>query len=664
MEISSSWMRILRGGLAGRGMTPLTLLLLIGGGSAVLMLVCASRLQRTERVPLSEGVRFSASDFRTAQAQWQTAGLTEAQFSGGAILVPAEHQAAYRQSWQPPGEAANRSRWADAWQSANQRLSQFSGAREREAARDISRAQTVSHLLEQLPDIAAADVVWDETEATGWRTPERARATVYLQARPGRTISPDVIDAVRRAVSGSKANLSPADVTVMDQTRMLTYDGSGTSAAQSQVVQLAAMYRSRLESALEHIPGVRVQVHANAAPSETTDATPVALAVSIPEESLRTLARLDGETPLPANSPAAQRRREVFRTVEQHIHQSIRDKAALLIPPGLTLAAASQVAIETIPAQPAPTPPVRTKPMAVAGWMGWLEGNLLPLTALLCGAGAVWMLRPGVSQPEIPADSDASPPAAERPTGIDSHEASDHPAANPRTASSTNRIREPSGHSSTVDLSDVSEAVTALQAAAARRKPPVSASAENPFPEHATPDRSPVIEAASAPPATPIEATPTHDALRDALSKLAQRTSSTAAEAPLPPQVASHAHRPESVPTVVAGRIGPAPAPPSSRCSERELDLEDLSHESPDLVQEIVRRVDVLVWSRALFGASAAVQSRILPHLSASDAQRLTRELRTNRPLRLREIDAAQETVRETWWHLRQELPVDSASPV
>src|SRR5690606_5559049 len=53
----------------------------------------------------------------------------------------------------------------------------------------------------------------------------KARATVYLMPRAGRVLTLEVIRSVRLAVAGSKKNLDPADVAVMDLARQVTYDG-------------------------------------------------------------------------------------------------------------------------------------------------------------------------------------------------------------------------------------------------------------------------------------------------------------------------------------------------------------------------------------------------------------------------------------------------------
>ena len=113
----------------------------------------------------------------------------------------------------------------DRWQTTDSLLGQFAGSRRHELERDAARARLIAELLTQLPEVEQAEIVWDEERGAGWRRPPRVRASVYLKPRPDSEISIDTVAAVRLAVSGSKAHLDPADVAVMDLERMVTYAG-------------------------------------------------------------------------------------------------------------------------------------------------------------------------------------------------------------------------------------------------------------------------------------------------------------------------------------------------------------------------------------------------------------------------------------------------------
>src|SRR5690606_21239467 len=63
-------------------------------------------------------------------------------------------------------------------------------------------------------------------------------------------------------------------------------------------------------------------------------------------------------------------------------------------------------------------------------------------------------------------------------------------------------------------------------------------------------------------------------------------------------------------------------------------DLEALAGLPPEPLHALTAAVDIAQWSQALFGSSTRLQAQILAHLPPADAQRLTRELRSGRPVR------------------------------
>jgi hypothetical protein len=106
-------------------------------------------------------------------------------------------------------------------------------------------------------------VVWDEEPRVGRRQAPRARATVFLKPEPGATIGFDTVQAVRAAVSGSRAHLAADDVLVMDLQRRATYGPETDSTAladEQQRTELIAACRSRIEAALSDFAGAEVIV--------------------------------------------------------------------------------------------------------------------------------------------------------------------------------------------------------------------------------------------------------------------------------------------------------------------------------------------------------------------------------------------------------------------
>ncbi|MFV0444896.1 MAG: FliG C-terminal domain-containing protein [Planctomycetaceae bacterium] len=607
MDVRQLWSRLIaRSDTAGRR-GPWLWLLLIGGGSLVMLLGSAARFQRAERVPLTTRTDITPAEFRAAQIVWKQQGLPDARYSAGVIQVPADHLDHYRQSWQGSSESPQRSRWADMWQQANDRLGHFSGTRERDVARDISRAQVVARLLEELPDVETADIVWDEAESSGWRTPEQARATIYLKAAAGRSIGPDVVDAVRKAVAGSKAHLIPENVIVMDQSRMVAWGGNDASAADVRTAQLVALYRIRLQSALQHIPAIQVEIHANPQQNSQNNAVPVAVGVGIPDASIRQLAGLSDDAAAGrGGDPFQARRREVFRTVEQHLHQSITAKAQQLIPAGLVLANDHQLLVETLP--PTVTARRPDHQLQPSSLMLWLRQNALGVLAVLCGVGALSMFR---TQSLVPSTDTAEV----RPVGTSTIAATSlTPARMAKTVAA--EAAQPSGRISEMK--------------------PLDAPAPKDKPESASPDPRP-------------------DLLQDVLMRLeplpAVAGSCVSGDKPAIP-----VPEPSSRRTVVSSRSASAELKPMVI---EDFDLDELRHLSDPDLRALVTQVESHVWSRALFAASPQLRERVLPCLSTIEAQRVSRELQATRPIRLREIDAAQEEIRQAWATRRQESPMD-----
>jgi hypothetical protein len=259
--MSASWQQVAtlyRGLSAAQRASVIVAALAVGAG---IMWVATNRSQ-TPYVPVLSGRSFDKEELVAARKQLSAAGLTEFQLTGGQILVPENDATRYEAALTV--DKAGETGWAGAWQQANASLGPFATGRQQQDAREIARARLISDLLAQLPDVAQAEIVWDEEPRVGWRQPPRVRATVYLQPRERRPITRDVVEAVKQAVAGSKAHLDPADVVVLDLQRMIAWGpGSGddaTAADEQRLAVMTAAYRQRIEDALADMDGVRVAV--------------------------------------------------------------------------------------------------------------------------------------------------------------------------------------------------------------------------------------------------------------------------------------------------------------------------------------------------------------------------------------------------------------------
>lgn len=206
----------------------------------------------------------------------QQAGVSPFEYSNGQLQVPAASAEAATAALHSEDSADLH--WADEWEMANAKLGHFSGTRERDAAREIARARQICRMLNQMPGIANADVVWDDDKSTGWNREAKSRATVYLKPKPGSEITPEIIRSVRAAVAGSKANLSANDVIVMDLDRRITYEATTDESSRRQQDQQrderSAIYRRRIEQLLQHVDGIRVGVFIDDVPFQTSAGHP------------------------------------------------------------------------------------------------------------------------------------------------------------------------------------------------------------------------------------------------------------------------------------------------------------------------------------------------------------------------------------------------------
>lgn len=596
---------------------------------AALAIVIASQ-RKGELTPL---LTIPAAEFRTANRAWQQAGLTGAEYRDGQAFVPCQEVEAYRQALPATKSGSSRggNGWADLWQSASDRLGQFSGAHERQTALDLARAQALSRLLSDLPDVANADVVWDESPATGWREPPRVRATVYLKAREGSSIGPQVVDSVRRAVAGSKANLKAEDVVVMDQTSGVVYDGAALDPQLAQAATQSAWLQGRIVSALNHVQGVQVSVDLQQAGAATNagvrtasrddgagGALPSAavgtavVSVSVPEGTIRTLAGLNASA---AGSDG--RRREVYQSVERHLHASIAERVTRLIPLEWK-SAGPQVFVDTIPSPPAAV--VATRQPDLASVLPFLKAHSLLLVGIACGVAAAATLASLLRGSRSRSMASARSQSAVEPMAKEVRREPVAADANP---------------------------MAALMAATAEQSALETETAGASY-ETSEPEQPAVVYSGR-------RRNPGRDVLADVLQRITAReeAANRASEAVSPRSVATTSQE-------VTALAQPKPAAHVNRLtssmhpSPTPTHIESLVGENVSLLRELASAIEVDTWGHALAGASTALQAQILPHLPPAAANRLTEQLRASRPLRLRDIDTAQTEVLRVWSSLRE----------
>jgi hypothetical protein len=608
-------------------------------GLLIAALIVTAGIDRdSDRVALLPGETHSAAELRAMQSRLRSQGLTAATVKDGTLWVPADEADSYRLAIGFGKESSPANQWSEVWTGASERLGRFASSRERQTAGEVARAEAVSRLLQELPDIASAEVVWDEGPSTGWRTPPKVRATVYLQAAEGKTIGPLVVDAVRRAVAGSKANLAPADVVVMDQTRMLTYDGPAATREQTRAAQLEAWHQSRIEAAVSHVPGARVTVFVSPetrtalasddAANEPLEGQPASVTISIPEQAIRELAGFPRDT-----SSDSERHREIYRSVEEHLHRTLKEKAARLVPHGMTSEGLARIVVDTIPAPPSRSDAEPPAARAAFDLLSVVGGHPLLAVAVASGMAAIWMLLPLTRRvPQTSHSPNASQLESQtkvRPAMVPADQSfSSHVGAGAAETSAEDAAALPTGTSAARPPRSSVRGASHLEEALARLAQPKALLSTG---------EEPSSDASRA------EASTTRRPPIAGANVLTALSSPEASRIPPPPE------------SNVDGEI-PSRSSAMRGDVEPRGDIEELTGVAPEVLRSLVSMLDVAVWSRALYGASVVLQAQILPHLPPEDARQVERHLQGRHPLRLREIDEAQRTVLAAWARVRQNL--------
>ena len=215
------------------------------------------------RVPLFTGKAFTVEESMNAQSILLASGLTDFEQRGAQLYVPSAEIERYNAALIEGGGLPLN--WAEEWEKQNSTLGQFTGAFEREQVKERARAKQVARMLMQIPEIAVADVVWDEDSRPGWRNAPKARAVVSLRPVPGHAITPELIKAARLAAASSKSHLAPEDVVVIDLSTGKSDDGTSDGPFGDAVLarrhRLTEEFRQRVLDMFSYIDGLKVAVN-------------------------------------------------------------------------------------------------------------------------------------------------------------------------------------------------------------------------------------------------------------------------------------------------------------------------------------------------------------------------------------------------------------------
>lgn len=216
-------------------------------------------------VPLSWGKVFTIEELRSAEQTLIEAGLSEFRTEGQRILVPANKAEQYNAALLAGGNLPSNS--MSEFEKQFEKSSVFTSREQLLAHKEIALQNELRKVLLALPDIEDARVIWAKSEARRWPAlGGKVTATVSLRPRRGHPVQPSTVRSIRAAVASMVPDLSPDDVTVLDQSnaRAFTADRDGDPFDDKLVRRIdehIEHYRQRISQALAYIPGVIVSVN-------------------------------------------------------------------------------------------------------------------------------------------------------------------------------------------------------------------------------------------------------------------------------------------------------------------------------------------------------------------------------------------------------------------
>jgi flagellar M-ring protein FliF len=237
------------------------------------------------------GRSFTTRELDQVQAALAQAGLGSFVVEGSRVKIPSGQQAQYVAAM-ADGDALPVDFAEDLLKVLGE-ASPFIGSEQRRAQEKAATLRLLSSSISQLEGIESAHVFYDVKEKkTGFKKETIASATVKVTPLSSRPLSPEKIRAVRSIVSGMVAEISPKQVSVVNNLSGRTYVGTGEDGAGSALDDPfisftrdhEERYRTKVAQALDWVPGVTVAVNVelyrevnNSEESITYDGQPLAL---------------------------------------------------------------------------------------------------------------------------------------------------------------------------------------------------------------------------------------------------------------------------------------------------------------------------------------------------------------------------------------------------
>ena len=232
---------------------------------ALFLLISGARSSR--HVPLSWGKTFTREELMSAEQTLLDAGLSDFHSKGQRLMVPGGEVERYNAALLEGGSLPTD--WGSELEKQFEGDGIFSSDRQQQARKDIALAKELRRVIREVPDIEDANVIWARSQGTNrWpRTKQAVTATVSVLPRRNRQISMQLVHSLRAAVAGMVPDLSPADVTVFDQSTGISHtaDKDGEpfdSKLLTRIKQFEQLHQSKIASHLSsYIPNVVVTVN-------------------------------------------------------------------------------------------------------------------------------------------------------------------------------------------------------------------------------------------------------------------------------------------------------------------------------------------------------------------------------------------------------------------
>ncbi|MGE5192883.1 MAG: flagellar motor switch protein FliG, partial [Deltaproteobacteria bacterium] len=371
---------------------------------------------------LLSGKVFSSDELKSAEAALRKENLTQYRVAGQRILVPQTEVTRYNAAL-AAGDGVPE--FGDDLARALE-TNPFLGIGEpqRRDRVDLGKARELVKIMKAIPFVEDARLIPQRPRQRGFNRESKMTATLGIRLRGGRELTGDVAQSLRQTVAGG-FDMAPADVTVVDmKTGMAARvpdpnDASNTGYVEA-VRNFTAIYQQTIADALHYIPNVLVSVNVDLdvlmgirdAVKPLAGLTPksVQVAVAIPKDYYHDMALKRGGDK--AEKSAFQAKVAKLKTETE---RDVREKVASLIPRPAGGTAADMINVssydrlETVEAPVAISPETRVREAATQ-WGG-------PAGLALCVLGVLWMLNRSTKlAPEEPAEATAGEQPAAKAT--------------------------------------------------------------------------------------------------------------------------------------------------------------------------------------------------------------------------------------------------------